>query len=535
MAGQRTERKGASPPRNVSHVEALDGVTGGGAGVVQAEVLCFQRAAGNRSTVRWLAASGRLAQHSAPARLALQRYAWPEVKAAVDAGVIVDDRDGIRAAYHSLNGMSMEDMVDSIRRCGKAGMDALEAELENAHGKYDWPRIHSAIKLARANASGSVAQSAQAVSYYLNRDDFAGAGTHLAKLGEDNLKTVLKHLAPALCTKLAGGIADVGSDSVITKIQKALVDVGYTIPARPDAEIDPGAALIDDSEHPFRDDPECIDNITSAHYDTIGREFWINHADGSLITLSLNKVLTDAGPHNQGPGSRGGAPVSQADFADGSSARLIKNLNFTYYYRAKDGKIWPSVFTRATAPNIVAAAREIEEALPQAAAMQQLGLDMLEAQATSLEGALAGKVVGGGARVGRAAWRARGGPQGGRGGGRTAPPAAAVTDAEAFTRARAARNAAVQQYAELPKSARQEIATVTAGVNIETGQSASGHNSAGKCAEDVVVERLGGDPSKVRFSEAVRPRTGEQVPVCERCQGKYTPDQFPEGAIFKGK
>ena len=72
-------------------------------------------------------------------------------------------------------------------------------------------------------------------------------------------------------------------------------------------------------------------------------------------------------------------------------------------------------------------------------------------------------------------------------------------------------------------------------MNTETGDAASGFNQGGRCAEDMVTDKLGGDPSKIKFSEAVRPRTGEQVYVCERCQLKYKPEQFPEGVIFKGK
>ena len=90
----------------------------------------------------------------------------------------------------------------------------------------------------------------------------------------------------------------------------------------------------------------------------------------------------------------------------------------------------------------------------------------------------------------------------------------------------------VSQYNLMPKSQREGIAAVTGGVNIETGEVAGGYSTAGGCAEDMVVARLGGDASKIRFSEAVRPRTGQQQPVCIRCQGKYIQSQFPEGVIF---
>lgn len=109
-----------------------------------------------------------------------------------------------------------------------------------------------------------------------------------------------------------------------------------------------------------------------------------------------------------------------------------------------------------------------------------------------------------------------------------------ISDAEAFTKARDARNQMVRDYDKMSKAQREQISTVTGGVNVETGQVTAGYAQGGKCAEDVVVEKLGGDPSKVKFSEALRPRTKQQVPVCQRCQGKYTKDQFAEGAIFDG-
>jgi hypothetical protein len=110
----------------------------------------------------------------------------------------------------------------------------------------------------------------------------------------------------------------------------------------------------------------------------------------------------------------------------------------------------------------------------------------------------------------------------------------ALPDAEAFIKARSARNAMVEVWKGMPKVQQESIATITGGVNVTTGEVTAAYNTTGKCAEDVVVEQLGGDASKVRFSEAVRPRTGQQVPVCERCQQQYDLQQFPEGVIFGG-
>ncbi len=75
-------------------------------------------------------------------------------------------------------------------------------------------------------------------------------------------------------------------------------------------------------------------------------------------------------------------------------------------------------------------------------------------------------------------------------------------------------------------------ATVTGGYNIETGKVAAGFSGFNKCAEDRVVAQLGGDASKVRFTKAVRPRSGDEVNVCARCQTKYPREHFPPGTRF---
>lgn len=52
------------------------------------------------------------------------------------------------------------------------------------------------------------------------------------------------------------------------------------------------------------------------------------------------------------------------------------------------------------------------------------------------------------------------------------------------------------------------------------------------CAEDGVARQIGGDPTDVTFTEAIRPRTGEQVPICPRRQGTYDQSQFSAGTLF---
>ena len=52
------------------------------------------------------------------------------------------------------------------------------------------------------------------------------------------------------------------------------------------------------------------------------------------------------------------------------------------------------------------------------------------------------------------------------------------------------------------------------------------------CAEDDVARQLGGDPKDTNFTEAIRPRTGDQVPICARCQVAYDQSQFPPETPF---
>ncbi|WP_437778352.1 RHS repeat domain-containing protein [Sorangium sp. So ce1097] len=101
--------------------------------------------------------------------------------------------------------------------------------------------------------------------------------------------------------------------------------------------------------------------------------------------------------------------------------------------------------------------------------------------------------------------------------------------------ARAARDARAAELGPLRPPERP--ATVTGGYHTETGKPATGCSGGGKCAEDRVVEALGGDPSKFKFTEAVRPRPHcplfREVDVCERCEKKYGREPFPEGTKFE--
>ena len=116
---------------------------------------------------------------------------------------------------------------------------------------------------------------------------------------------------------------------------------------------------------------------------------------------------------------------------------------------------------------------------------------------------------------------------------------AATSSASATERlntARAARDARARELGPLRPPARP--ATVTAGYNTKTGQVATGCSGGGLCAEQRVVENLGGNAADVRFTEAVRPRDHDppfrEVPICTNCESRYGRGPFPESATFQG-
>lgn len=53
------------------------------------------------------------------------------------------------------------------------------------------------------------------------------------------------------------------------------------------------------------------------------------------------------------------------------------------------------------------------------------------------------------------------------------------------------------------------------------------------CAEDHVVEALGGNREHIRFTEAVRPRNSREVPVCVRFEENYGRNAFPPKTRFE--
>ncbi len=112
--------------------------------------------------------------------------------------------------------------------------------------------------------------------------------------------------------------------------------------------------------------------------------------------------------------------------------------------------------------------------------------------------------------------------QGEQGGGNTATN----TGGSKLDQAREARDG-------LARTTGKSKATVTGGYNTETGEVTAQACGGGKCAEDHVVDALGGDKTKVKFTEALRPRTGQEVPVCQTCEQNYGRDAFPDGTKFK--
>ncbi len=72
-------------------------------------------------------------------------------------------------------------------------------------------------------------------------------------------------------------------------------------------------------------------------------------------------------------------------------------------------------------------------------------------------------------------------------------------------------------------------ATVTAGYSPASGRVAAGASQGGGkgCAETVCAGKLG-NPPDMKFTPAVRPRTGQQVPVCDSCEGTFGRGAFPD-------
>lgn len=118
----------------------------------------------------------------------------------------------------------------------------------------------------------------------------------------------------------------------------------------------------------------------------------------------------------------------------------------------------------------------------------------------------------------------------GAGSAAAGPDAAAIREAQLLRDAEAARDALA---ADLKSKGGQLPATVTGGYDVKTGKVAAEACGGRECAENVVEKALGGDKGDARFTTALRPRTGNEVPICERCEANYGRDAFPPDAKFK--
>lgn len=83
------------------------------------------------------------------------------------------------------------------------------------------------------------------------------------------------------------------------------------------------------------------------------------------------------------------------------------------------------------------------------------------------------------------------------------------------------------------KKDKNKVPTITGGWNLETGKFAAAACTGGDCAEDRVAKALGNDLKNIRFTKAMRPRTGDDVPACTRCEDRYTRLAFPSDAQFE--
>jgi hypothetical protein len=77
-------------------------------------------------------------------------------------------------------------------------------------------------------------------------------------------------------------------------------------------------------------------------------------------------------------------------------------------------------------------------------------------------------------------------------------------------------------------------ATVVGAYSESTGKVTAGASRGGGagCAEGVCDANLG-SPGDTKFTTAVRPRTGQTVPVCNNCESTYGRGAFPPNAAFK--
>ena len=87
------------------------------------------------------------------------------------------------------------------------------------------------------------------------------------------------------------------------------------------------------------------------------------------------------------------------------------------------------------------------------------------------------------------------------------------------------------------RATRRRPAMVIGAENPTTGTSAAGRSYPGPtgcCAETNAADNVGGSYRDVRFTQPVRPATGQTWEVCKDCQKKFDRSQFPPGTKFEG-
>ena len=108
------------------------------------------------------------------------------------------------------------------------------------------------------------------------------------------------------------------------------------------------------------------------------------------------------------------------------------------------------------------------------------------------------------------------------------------------TKAIKARDKEVTKARALSSDKRDDITTIAAGYNRVRRKIAVGINKTSiyhgtLCAEDLVVRQLGGKKAinAIIMTAAIRPRTLKVIPVCKRCQSKYSKKHFIKGTPFE--
>jgi RHS repeat-associated protein len=112
----------------------------------------------------------------------------------------------------------------------------------------------------------------------------------------------------------------------------------------------------------------------------------------------------------------------------------------------------------------------------------------------------------------------------------------AVWHAERYQAALDARDDVLRAFRLTDPKDYKGVATVLGCYNTETGEVAVGtkwFSGERYCAENVLLNKLGGDPSKVVMTPAIRPWGMKMILVCEMCQKVFPKSAFGPGVEFR--